>query len=197
MTGPEVEKIFESAQALLNGHFLLSSGNHSNRYLQCALVTQNPVIAAQLADALVQKINFDDVSIVLGPAVGGIVIAQEVAQAIARAGNTQVRAIFCERVDGKMALRRGFAIQPGEKILAVEDVITTGGSVKEAMDLAKTLGGELVGVATFIDRSASTPDLGAPMTALLKVQAEMYTPENCPLCQQGIPANKPGSRGLK
>ncbi len=197
MTGPEVQKIFESAQALLSGHFLLSSGKHSNRYLQCALVTQQPVMAAQLADALAQKIVATEVSVVLGPAVGGIVIAQEVAQAITRAGNSKVRAIFCERVDNKMTLRRGFAIKPGEKILAVEDVVTTGGSVKEAMDLAKSLGGELAGVAAFVDRSVTTPDLGAPLTSLLKVQADIYSPETCPLCRQGIPIVKPGSRGLK
>lgn len=197
MTNQEVQTIFKDARALLSGHFLLSSGNHSNCYLQCALVTQQPGIAAQLADAIVKKISFPDIQIVLGPAVGGIVIAQEIAQALSRAGNRQVRAIFCERVAGKMALRRGFSIESGEKILAVEDVITTGGSVKEAIILAKSLGGDVVGTAVLVDRSARIPDLGAPLTSLLKIKADIYSPPECPLCKQGVPTVKPGSRELK
>jgi orotate phosphoribosyltransferase len=196
MKAEEVLKIFEDVQALLSGHFLLSSGNHSNRYLQCALVTQHPKVAAQLSAALAQPFLNQDVDVVLGPAVGGIVIAQEVAQALSRGGNEEVRALFCERVDGKMALRRGFSLQPGERVLAVEDVITTGGSVKEAIALAKEAGAQVIGVGSFIDRSASTPDLGAPLTALLKIQAEIWPPEKCPLCQEGSQAIKPGSRGL-
>jgi orotate phosphoribosyltransferase len=197
MTSAEVLKVFEDVQALLSGHFLLSSGNHSNRYLQCALVTQYPPVAAQLSTALAQPFLSQDVDVVLGPAVGGIVIAQEVAQALSRGGNAKVRALFCERVDGKMALRRGFALKPGERVLAVEDVITTGGSVKEAIALAKAAGAEVIGVGSFIDRSAVAPDLGAPLTSLLKIEAEIWPPEKCPLCQQGSPAVKPGSRGLK
>jgi orotate phosphoribosyltransferase len=197
MIPDEVLKVFENAGALLSGHFLLSSGNHSNRYLQCALVTQYPSVAAQLSTALARSFLSQPIDAVLGPAVGGIVIAQEVAQALARGGNAKVRALFCERVDGKMALRRGFALQPGERVLAVEDVITTGGSVKEAIALAKAAGAQVVGVGSFIDRSAAPPELGAPLTALLKIQAEIWPPEKCPLCQQGSPAIKPGSRGLK
>jgi orotate phosphoribosyltransferase len=197
MTSAEVLKVFEDVQALLSGHFLLSSGNHSNRYLQCALVTQHPRVAARLAEALAQAFAAEALDVVLGPAVGGIVIAQEVAQALSRAGNAKVRALFCERVDGKMSLRRGFALQPGERVLAVEDVITTGGSVKEAIALAKAAGATVVGVGSFIDRSAAPPDLGAPFTSLLKISAEIWTAEQCPLCRQGTPAVKPGSRGLK
>ncbi len=197
MKSEEVLKVFEDVQALLSGHFLLSSGNHSNRYLQCALVTQYPKIAAQLSDALAQAFLAQNVEVVLGPAVGGIVIAQEVAQALSRAGNTKVRALFCERVEGKFALRRGFALKPGERVLAVEDVITTGGSVKEAIALAKEAGAQVIGVGSFIDRSATPPDLGAPLTSLLKVKAEIWTPDVCPLCKEGSPAVKPGSRGLK
>ena len=197
MTAAEVLKVFEEVQALLNGHFLLSSGNHSNRYLQCALVTQHPRVAAQLAEALARPFLSQAVDVVLGPAVGGIVIAQEVAQALSRGGNANVRALFCERVDGKMTLRRGFSLKSGERVLAVEDVITTGGSVKEAMALAREAGAQVIGVGSFIDRSAMDPDLGAPLTSLLKIQTEIWAPEKCPLCRQGTPAVKPGSRGLK
>ena len=197
MTSAEVLQVFEEAQALLSGHFLLSSGNHSNRYLQCALVTQQPRVAARLAEALARPVVSESLDVVLGPAVGGIVIAQEVAQALSRGGNGKVRALFCERVDNKMALRRGFSLQPGERVLAVEDVITTGGSVKEAIALAKAAGATVIGVGSFIDRSAAPPDLGAPLTSLLRIQAEIWAPEQCPLCRQGTPAVKPGSRGLK
>ncbi len=197
MNPQDVRKLFEEAQALLNGHFILSSGNHSNQYLQCALVTQYPGMAGQLAGALAQSFKAQQVQVVLGPALGGVVIAQEVAQALYRMGQTRVRALFCERVDGRMTLRRGFSLQPGERVLAVEDVITTGGSVKEAIALAKSFGSEVIGVGTFIDRSAEPPQLGAPLTSLLKVEAEIYPPRQCPLCQAGVEAVKPGSRGLK
>lgn len=196
MSPEEVQAIFEKADALLSGHFALSSGNHSNRYLQCALVTQYPEYAKALADALAQKFADQEIDAVLGPAVGGIVIAQEVAQALSRAGK-RCRAIFCERVEGKMTLRRGFSLAAGEKVLAVEDVITTGGSVKEAIELAQAYGVDVIGVGTFIDRSSEAPDLGAPMKALLKVEASIFSPEECPLCKEGTEAVKPGSRGLK
>lgn len=197
MSMQSVLEVFEKSHALQTGHFALSSGNHSNRYLQCALVTQHPEYAQRLSDALVAPFSGLPIDVVLGPAVGGIVIAQEVANALYRAGNTDVRAIFCERVEGKMALRRGFALAEGERVLAVEDVITTGGSVKEAIALAKTYGAQVIGVASFVDRSPAAPDLGAPLTSLLKVEAQLWAPDACPLCQEGLPVNKPGSRGLK
>jgi orotate phosphoribosyltransferase len=197
MNSEEVIRIFEQAGALQTGHFALSSGNHSNRYLQCALVTQHPEYARRLAEALAAPFQTQDVDVVLGPALGGIVIAQEVAQALFRNGNRKVRALFCERVAGKLTLRRGFSLAPGELVLAVEDVVTTGGSVKEAVTLAVRSGAKVIGVGCFIDRSASLPEVGAPLTSLARVQAELYPPETCPLCQQGVPVNKPGSRGLK
>jgi len=197
MTPEDVRKIFEESHALLSGHFILSSGNHSNRYLQCALVTQYPEAAASLASALAAPFQNLNVDVVLGPAVGGIVIAQEVAQALARGGNRKVRAIFCEREQGQMVLRRGFTLHPGERVLAVEDVVTTGGSVKEAIGLAKSFGANVIAAGSFVDRSPAPPDLGAPLTALLKVGAEIYPPDHCPLCREGSPAIKPGSRGLK
>ncbi len=197
MKAQDVRTLFEEAQALLSGHFILSSGNHSNQYLQCALVTQYPGMASQLAEALAESYKDQNVQVVLGPALGGVVIAQEVAQALYRLGQKGVRALFCERVDGRMTLRRGFSLKPGERVLAVEDVITTGGSVKEAINLAKSFEAEVIGVGTFVDRSSESPQLGAPLTALLKVEAEIYPSQNCPLCQAGVEAVKPGSRGLK
>lgn len=197
MNAQEVQSIFEKAQALLEGHFILSSGKHSNRYLQCALVTQFPAFARQLSEALAQPFVSQPVDVVLGPAVGGIVITQEVAQALARAGNQKVRAIFCERVEGKMTLRRGFDLKPGERVLAVEDVVTTGGSVREAVDMAKQYGADVLAVGCFVDRSQGQAQVGAPLQSLLQVAAEVYAPEACPLCQQNVPAAKPGSRGLR
>ncbi|MEW6517362.1 MAG: orotate phosphoribosyltransferase [candidate division FCPU426 bacterium] len=197
MTPAQVQTLFEESGALLSGHFQLTSGNHSNRYLQCALVTQHPGHAASLADALAGRFKDQDVDVVLGPAVGGIVLAQEVAQALYRQGRRQVRAIFCERVDGRMALRRGFSLSSGERVLAVEDVVTTGGSVQEAVALAQAAGCTVVGVGCLVDRSSAPPQLGAPLVSLLKVNADLFPPDNCPLCRQGLPAIKPGSRGLK
>lgn len=197
MTEAEVRSLFEEAGALLTGHFVLTSGSHSNRYLQCALVTQYPAHASRLAGALAGRFTGQAVDAVLGPAVGGIVLAQEVAQALYRQGQKNVRAIFCERVDGRMVLRRGFSLKPGERVLAVEDVVTTGGSVKEAIALAKAAGAAVIGAGCFVDRSASAPDLGAPLTALLKVEAAIYPPGDCPLCRQGLPVNKPGSRAAR
>lgn len=197
MTEAEVQSLFEEAGALLTGHFVLTSGNHSNRYLQCALVTQYPAHACRLAGALAGRFTDQAVDAVLGPAVGGIVLAQEVAQALYRLGQKDVRAIFCERADGRMTLRRGFSLRAGERVLVVEDVVTTGGSVREAVALAQAAGCGVAGVGCLVDRSAKPPELGAALTSLLKVSAELYPAEACPLCKQGSPAVKPGSRGLK
>lgn len=195
MTPEAVREMFEETRALLSGHFVLSSGKHSNQYLQCAMLTQYPGYAVRLAEALSEPFQKRGVQVVLGPAVGGIVIAQEVAQALWRGGNNGVRAIFCERMEGEMRLRRGFSLAKGERVLVVEDVITTGGSVRETVKLAQACGAEVIGVAGFVNRSSADPDLGAPLAALLKVKADAYSPDNCPLCREGIPAIKPGSRG--
>ena len=195
MRTDEVLAMFASAGALLSGHFQLSSGNHSDRYLQCALVTQHPAAARRLAAALAEAFAGKRIDAVLGPAAGGIVIAQEVAHALADAGVTGVRAMFCERREGIMRLRRGFTLAPGENVLAVEDVVTTGGSVREAVDLARAQGADVVGVGSFIDRSTEPVDLGAPWHALARVEARIYAPGECPLCRRGVPVVKPGSRG--
>ncbi|MEW6097538.1 MAG: orotate phosphoribosyltransferase [bacterium] len=175
---------------LLRGHFLLSSGLHSPQYLQCALVLQYPKRAAHLAQELAKKFSKEDVEVVIGPALGGIVIAYEVARAL------ETRALFAERVEEKMQLRRGFKINQGERVLVVEDVITTGGSVKEVIELVNKLGGVVVGVGALIDRSQGKTNLGVPLKTLANLNIETYSKETCPLCNQGLPLVKPGSRAL-
>jgi len=192
MTDNEVLKIFEENEALLTGHFLLSSGLHSPRYLQCALVLQDPAAAARLCSALAAKAQADDrlgtIDLVIAPALGGVIVAHEVARAMG------VRALFTERQDGAMKLRRGFQIKPGERALVVEDVITTGGSTREVMEVVKQSGGEVAGAGSLIDRSVGTVDLGVPRHALASLEVPTYRPEECPLCREGSVAIKPGSR---
>ncbi len=192
MTTEEVLRIFEQHGALLNGHFLLSSGLHSPRYLQCALVLQHPVVAEKLCADLAGKTRSDrrigEIDLVIAPALGGVIVAYEVARALG------VRALFTERQDGAMALRRGFQIQPGERALVVEDVVTTGGSTREVMEVVVQHGGKAVAAASLIDRSGGSVDLGVPRHALAVLEAPTYKPEECPLCRAGSTAIKPGSR---
>jgi len=188
MTEKEVLAIFESKNALLKGHFRLSSGLHSKKYLQCALVLQYPDAAENLAKALAAKFPKGKVDVVAGPALGGITLAYEVARAIG------ARGIFTERQDGKMILRRGFSIKNGEKALVVEDVVTTGGSTKEVIEVIKASGGIVVGVGGIIDRSSDKIDFGAPFVSLAKINIETFSEANCPLCKKNIPIVKPGSR---
>ena len=188
----DVIQVFESSSALLNGHFLLSSGLHSTRYLQCALVLQRPPIAEQLCAALAAKVREDvrigQVDVVVAPALGGVIVAHEVARALG------LRALFTERQDGAMVLRRGFEIGPGERVLVVEDVVTTGGSTREVMAVVADRGGITVAAGSLIDRSGGAVDLGVPRHALAVLEVPTYVAEQCPLCQQGVPVVKPGSR---
>lgn len=186
----EVMEIFEKAGVMKKGHFRLTSGRHSERYLQCAQLLQYPQYTAIACEALAGKFSGDEIEVVIGPATGAIILAYEMARAL------ETRALFTEREGSKMALRRGFHIYPGEKVLVVEDVITTGGSVKEVIEIVKEQGGELVGVACLVDRSAGKADFGTRMESLTQFEIETYDPENCPLCAQGIPVVKPGSRKL-
>lgn len=188
MTDKEVLFIFEELGALLKGHFKLSSGLHSQTYLQCALVLQHPPIAERLAKTLAGKFAGEQVDCVVGPALGGVTWAYEVARALG------VRGIFTEREEGKMALRRGFSILQGERVLVVEDVVTTGGSTKELIDLVRSRGGIVVGVGCVIDRSAGTVEFGANFHSLAKVEAKAFNQGECPLCKEGEPVTKPGSR---
>jgi len=188
MTEEDVLKLFEKNNALLKGHFKLSSGLHSGKYLQCALVLQHPEISGRMALALAGKFKGAGIDLVVGPALGGMIFAYEVARALG------VRGIFTERSEGKMVLRRGFSITPGEKVLIAEDVVTTGLSTKEVMDVVKEHGGVVVAVASVIDRSGVKPDYGVRFESLAKIKVDTYKPEECPLCKTGSPAVKPGSR---
>lgn len=188
MNEKDVLEIFHEKHALLTGHFKLSSGLHSQNYLQCALVLQYPDIAEKMAKEIAKKFSKEKVDFVIGPALGGVTLAYEVARAL------KVRGLFTERQEGVMVLRRGFKINPGERALVVEDVITTGGSTKEVVGLVKAAGGSVVGVASIIDRSAEPVDFGVPFAALARIKVETYKEADCPLCKMNIPITKPGSR---
>jgi len=196
MTGEDVLKIFEDNDALLKGHFLLTSGLHSDRYLQCALVLQHPAIAERLGAELAAKVKADPrvgpIDLVIAPALGGVIVAHVVARAIG------ARALFTERQEKTMTLRRGFQIKSGERCLVVEDVVTTGGSTREVMDVVTQHGGVMAGAGSLIDRSlkrdGSVVDLGLPRHALAALEVATYAPEACPMCREGSNAIKPGSR---
>jgi orotate phosphoribosyltransferase len=191
MTEAEVLRVFRSSGALLEGHFRLSSGLHSPGYLQCALVLQHPREAEALGAALGAIVRSLGVQTVMSPALGGVVIGQEVGRALG------VRAIFAERADGSLTLRRGFALDPGERVLIVEDVVTTGGSTRETMEVARAAGAVVVGACAIVDRSGGKQGLDVPFRSLLPMEVTTYQPDACPLCQQGIPVVKPGSRTPK
>jgi len=191
MTENEILEIFRQHAAVLEGHFILSSGLHSDRYIQCALVLQHPRVAEQLCSELAAKLRRLGATVVAAPALGGVIVSHEVARALG------LRALFTERQEGAMTLRRGFSLAAGEPTLVVEDVITTGGSTRETMAAVEQAGGKVVGVGSLIDRSGGTADLGVPKTALVTLSVQNYKPEECPLCQSGIPAIKPGSRTKK
>jgi orotate phosphoribosyltransferase len=175
---------------MLTGHFKLTSGRHSDRYFQCAMVLQHPEHTGALCRELAARFAGEDVSAVIGPATGGIIVSYETARALG------VRGIFTERENGLMSLRRGFSIEPGERVLVVEDVITTGGSVLEVIDVVRSLGGVVVGAGVLVDRSGGKVDLGVRKEALLVTEVISYDPDQCPLCRDGIPAVKPGSRNI-
>jgi orotate phosphoribosyltransferase len=191
MTENELLDIFRKHSALLEGHFILSSGLHSDRYVQCALVLQHPVVAEQLCETLAMQLRHLKPSVVAAPALGGVLVAHEVARALG------VRSIFTERQDGAMTLRRGFSLEPGEPTLVVEDVITTGLSTRETIQCIEQAGGKVVGAGSLIDRSGGTADLGLPKASLINLKIQNYHPADCPLCKAGTPAVKPGSRTKK
>ena len=188
MSQTEVLQIFKDTGALLSGHFLLSSGLHSSQYLQCARVLENPQTSARLSQALAQDFKKDSISIVIGPAMGGIILAYELARALG------ARALFAEREDAKMCLRRGFTISLQDKVLVAEDVITTGGSVKEVIELVKAKGARVIAVCALADRSQGKIDFGIRCLSLLKLDIKNYPPKDCPLCKQGRELVKPGSK---
>jgi orotate phosphoribosyltransferase len=188
MDGGEVVERFRRTGALLEGHFVLTSGLHSTRYLQSALVLQHPAEAESLGRALAERFAGEGVETVAAPAVGGIIIGWEVARALG------ARSIWTEREGGRMTLRRGFAVRPGERVLVVEDVVTTGGSTRETIAAITEAGAHVVGAASIIDRSGGRADLGVPSVALATLDVPTHGPDSCPLCAEGVPAVKPGSR---
>jgi len=183
--------LFKQTGALLEGHFQLTSGLHSSLYLQCALVLQYPEHADFIGRALASRFRDDRVDAVVAPAIGGIIVAHETARAIG------ARALFAERAAGVMTLRRGFRLSRGERVLVVEDVVTTGGSTRETIQAVIDADGVVVGAGSIVDRSDGAADVGVRRQALLSLDVTAYQPEDCPFCKEGVPAVKPGSRVLK
>jgi orotate phosphoribosyltransferase len=188
MTPEAVLDLFRRSGALLDGHFRLTSGLHSPGYMQCALVLQHPAFAESLGRAIGEWARTLAPTAVLSPALGGVVIGQEVGRALG------VRAMFAERQDHVLTLRRGFAMNEGERVLVVEDVLTTGGSTRETIDVATRAGAHVVGAAAIVDRSGGESRFDVPFTALLGYVLPTFDPQQCPLCAQGLAVTKPGSR---
>lgn len=184
----ELLDLFRKSGALLEGHFRLSSGLHSTGYLQCALVLSHPAHAERLGQAIAARIGHVRPTVVLSPALGGVVIGHEVARALG------VRALFAERQDGVLTLRRGFLLDASDRVLVVEDVLTTGGSTRETMDVAKACGGHVVAVASIVDRSGAHARFDVPFETLIAVDVATFQPDACPLCARGVPVVRPGSR---
>lgn len=190
MQREEILDLFQKTGVLLEGHFRLTSGRHSGKYLQCAQVLQYPQYTDKLAEELAAAFTGQAIDTVIGPALGGIIIAYEVARKLG------TRALFAERENGVMTLRRGFRISPGERVLVVEDVVTTGGSVNEVLEIVAAQQGQVVGVGALVDRSGGRLNFGVPLRALLELEIPSYSPAECPLCQAGLPLVKPGSRAV-
>ncbi len=192
MTEAEVKELLIKTGAIMDGHFLLTSGLHSPHYVEKFNVLQQPQYTQQLCEAMAEKFKDANIETVVGPMTGGILLAHETGKALG------TRAIFTERVDGKMTFRRGFSLHEGERVLIVEDIVTTGGSIKEVIEVVKAHGGVPVAVSMLVDRSGGKADFGdVPCTALLHMDVETYQPEECPLCKQGVEMTKRGSTGKK
>jgi orotate phosphoribosyltransferase len=184
----DVIQKFRATAALLEGHFVLTSGLHSAVYLQCALVLQHPQVAAELGRGIANRFQEERIQTVAAPAIGGLIIGHEVARALG------ARFIWTEREQGQMVLRRGFSVSPGERVLVVEDVVTTGGSTRETVAALQANGAEVVAAASIIDRSAGEAEVGVPRVALATLAVPAVEPAVCEACRRGEPAIKPGSR---
>ena len=192
MTEQEVKKILTETNAIMDGHFLLTSGLHSPHYVEKFNVLQHPKYTEQLCLAMAEKFKDAKIETVVGPVTGGIILAHETGKALG------ARAIFTERVDGKMTFRRGFSLREGERVLIVEDIVTTGGSIKEVIEVVKSSGAIPVAISMLVDRSGGKIKFDdVPSTALLTLNVETYKPEECPLCKKNIPLTKRGSTGKK
>lgn len=188
MSKEELIDTFKEAGALLEGHFLLRSGLHSNRFFQAALVMQYPGIAEKICAQLAEKFRDRGIQAVISPAVGGLIVGQEIARAL------NVRAIFADKENDELVLKRGFKIEKGEKILVAEDVVTRGGRVQQTVELARKLGADVAGIAVIVDRSSGKASFDVPLESLMELELATYQPENCPLCKSGTPLVKPGSK---
>jgi orotate phosphoribosyltransferase len=191
MTETEILSIFKKTEALLTGHFLLTSGRHSDRYFQCAKVLQYPEHAEKLCKMIANNFKGAEIDTVIAPAIGGLVVGQEVARQLNK------RFIFAEREDKKLSLRRGFSLDEKEKVLVCEDVVTTGGSVFEVIDIVKNSKAEVIGIGFIVDRSNGKVNFGYPQFSTLKMEVVSYLSDECPLCREDIELVKPGSRKVK
>ncbi len=189
MTEQEIIRIFEDSGALLTGHFQLRSGLHSNRFFQAALLLQYPDKAEIVCKFLAKKFAQSGATAVISPAVGGLIVGQEVGRALG------IRAIFADKEDGQLVLKRGFAIKPGEKVLVAEDVVTKGGRVQQTIDLVRAHGGDVVGVAVLVDRSKGEAKFDVPLfESLIKLNLPTFEPVDCPMCKNGEAIDRPGSK---
>lgn len=191
LTNEEMLEVFRASEGLLEGHFLLTSGRHSDKYMQCAKLFIDPGKAEVLCAALALKLKGMEIDTVASPAVGGIIMGYIMAKHLG------AKNVFAERTDGKMTFRRGFEVKPGQKVLVCEDVVTTGGSVKEVVELVRSCGAEVAAVVSIVDRSNGQTDFGVPYKALLTMEVTSYDAAQCPICKSGLPLVKPGSRNLK
>lgn len=191
ITNERVMEVLKEAGVLLEGHFKLTSGRHSNKYLQCAKIFRYTKYAEELCKSLAEQFAQDNVELVIGPAIGAIAMSYETSR------HLNVENIFAERdADGVMQIRRGFEITKGQNVLIVEDVVTTGGSVKEVIELVKNAGGNIIGIGSIVDRTGGNIDFGFPYKSVISMEVTSWDEENCPLCKEGSTAIKPGSRNI-
>lgn len=191
MTNDQALELMREAGSLWEGHFLLTSGKHSARYLQCAKIFQNTKYSEKFCSELAEKYKNDNIDIVIGPAMGAVQMAYEVSRHLG------VPNFFAERENGVMTLRRGFVVNPGQRVLIVEDVVTTGGSVREVMKIVEEAGGIVAGVGSIADRTGGKIDFGVPFKSVLSIEIEAFEADNCPLCKAGTPVVKPGSKKIQ
>lgn len=191
MTKQEIVEMLKEAEVLLEGHFLLTSGRHSDKYMQCAKIFQYAKYSEPLCKELADQYKNDNIELVIGPAIGAIQMSYEVGKQLG------VKNIFAERENGEMTLRRGFTIEEGQRVLVVEDVVTTGGSVREVIELVKANGGVVAGVGSIVDRTGGKIDFGVPYKSAFSMDITSYEPDECPICKTGAPLVKPGSRTKK
>jgi len=184
----EILELFQKSGAVLSGHFQLTSGRHADAYMQCAKLFENAVISEKLCKAVAELFSDTKIDVVVSPAIGGIIMGYELSK------HLKVKNLFAERVEGKMTLRRGFELPKNSKVIVCEDVVTTGGSAKEVIELIEELGSEVVAVTSIVDRSNGKVEFGTLFRALLPIDVKSYEPEECPICKTDVPLYKPGSR---